>query len=97
MIYTRNLASLLIVTQLSLTSYIHSNTKFAANSTCSKPTIENGSVSPSDDTIEAGESYNVSCSDGYTLNGYDITECYDDGTLSRIPTCTGLLYGSKLR
>ena len=59
--------------------------------TCTKPTIENGSVSPSDDTIEAGESYNASCSNGYTLSGTATMDCNDDGTLSTAPTCTGLI------
>ena len=57
--------------------------------TCSKPTIENGSVSPND-TIKAGESYNVSCIDGYGLYGNTTIACDDNGTLSRAPNCAGL-------
>ena len=57
--------------------------------TCTKPTIENGSVSPSDDTIEAGSSYTATCSNGYILSGSATMECSDEGTLSTAPTCTG--------
>ena len=57
--------------------------------TCTKPTIENGSVSPSDDTIEAGSSYTATCNNGYTLSGTATMECNDDGTLMTAPTCAG--------
>ena len=57
--------------------------------TCRKPTIENGSVSPSNTTIEAGSSYTATCSNGYNLSGNATIECSDEGTLSTAPTCTG--------
>ena len=56
---------------------------------CSKPIIDNGSVSPSNDSIAAGESYTVICDDSYTIDGNYIMECNEDGTLSAAPTCTG--------
>ena len=62
------------------------------STTCSKPTIENGSVSPSNDTIEGGEYYEVSCNEGYTLHGNAAIECNEAGTLLRIPTCTGIVF-----
>ena len=64
--------------------------------TCSKPTIENGSVSPSNATIEGGNFYDVSCNDGYTLHGNATIECSEAGTLSLIPTCTGIVYYPNL-
>ena len=57
--------------------------------TCTKPIIENGSVSPTDDTIEVGSSYTATCSNGQTLSGTATMECNDDGTLSTAPNCTG--------
>lgn len=56
---------------------------------CSKPTIDNGSVTPPHDSITAGQSYTVLCDDSYTIDGNDIMECNEDGTLSAAPTCTG--------
>ena len=57
--------------------------------TCTKPLIEHGSVSPSDDTIEAGSTYTANCSIGHNLSGNATMECNDDRTLSTAPTCTG--------
>ena len=62
--------------------------------TCSKPTIENGSIFPND-TIKAGESYIVSCNDGYSLYGSTTIACDDNGALSSAPNCTGIIYNSK--
>jgi hypothetical protein len=56
--------------------------------TCSAPSIENGVVSPSNGTIEAGQSFNASCNEGYVLYGNDTIDCNEDGSLSSAPTCT---------
>ena len=55
--------------------------------TCSKPTIDNGNVSPLSDSVAVGENYTITCDGSYTTFGGDEMECNDDGTLSIAPAC----------
>ena len=55
--------------------------------TCSKPTIDNGSVSPLSDSVAVGENYTVTCDGSYSQFGGDTMECNDDGTLSIATAC----------
>ena len=57
---------------------------------CSKPSISDGSVSPSNNYISNGAAYTATCNSGYTLNGSATMSC-NDGTLLAAPTCTGNL------
>ena len=87
--FASNWVKSFILIQVSCSGYIAVNVYIFA-AICSKPTIENGSVSPNR-TIEEGESYYFYCDDGYTLYGNSTSECGDEGTLSNItPNCTGL-------
>ena len=56
--------------------------------TCNKPTIENGLVAPSNDTVDYDETYTVTCDTGYTVDNSILT-CGADGTLDVDATCTG--------
>ena len=58
--------------------------------TCKKPIIENGQVTPNDESIKGGETYSVSCNYGYTLpSGTSMMMCGFDGQFIEQPTCTG--------
>ena len=57
--------------------------------TCTKPTVDNGSVSPSDATIVEDASYTASCDTGYTMSGTATMTCMEDETFSSTPTCAG--------
>ena len=58
--------------------------------TCTRPTIESGTISPSSATIVVGESYTLTCDDGYSISGDPTMDCYDGGDLSTLPNCTGI-------
>ena len=62
---------------------------------CSKPSISDGSVSPSTNYISNGAIYTATCNSGYTLDGSATMSC-NDGTLSTAPTCTGNLLTCNL-
>jgi hypothetical protein len=57
--------------------------------TCNKPTISDGSVSPSDATIDYDATYEVSCETGFTISGSSTMTCGADGTFDQTPTCEG--------
>jgi len=64
------------------------DTDGSTTTSCIKPTIDSAIISPSSDSITAGQSYSVACTeDYYSLYGSDTIECNDDGTLSMAPTC----------
>ena len=54
---------------------------------CTRPTIESGTISPSSATIVVGESYTLTCDDGYSISGDPTMDCYDGGHLSTLPNC----------
>ena len=62
------------------------------NVTCSRPTIANGTVAPTNASIGQGESYEVSCSSGFILVGSDTVTCLYDETFDNYPVCTGIYY-----
>ena len=57
--------------------------------TCTKPTVDNGSVSPSNATIVEDASYTAACDTGYTMSGSGTMTCTEDETFSSTPTCAG--------
>ena len=57
--------------------------------TCSKPSISDGSVSPSDETVDYEATYNVTCYTGFTISGPSTMTCGADGTFDQTPTCQG--------
>ena len=61
---------------------------FSVN-TCDKPSISDGSVSPSDDTVNYEATYEVTCDTGYTISGSSTMTCEADGSLDQTPTCQG--------
>ena len=66
--------------------------KCSAN-TCAKPSISDGSVSPSDaSTVDYEATYEVTCNTGFTISGSSTMECGADGTFSQTPTCQGKVY-----
>lgn len=54
---------------------------------CARPAIENGDVSPYNDTILAGDVYTASCAAGFELSGPATIFCDENGTLSDVPMC----------
>ena len=59
--------------------------------TCDKPTIGNGTVSPSDATVDYEATYEVTCDTGYTISGTSTMTCAADGNFDQTPTCEGNL------
>ena len=57
------------------------------SATCAAPTIASGTVSPLDDSVNYGESYAVTCNDGYTISGSPTMTCSADGAFDQSPTC----------
>ena len=57
--------------------------------TCDKPTISDGSVSPSDATVDYDATYEVSCDTGFTISASSTMTCGADGTFDQTPTCEG--------
>ena len=58
--------------------------------TCDKPTIVNGTVSPSDATVDYEATYEVTCASGYTISGTSTMTCGTDGTFDQTPICEGI-------
>ena len=56
---------------------------------CNKPIIPNGSVSPSNATIEYGQTYNVTCDNGFGINGATTITCGADEDFDKTPSCEG--------
>ena len=57
--------------------------------TCPKPSISDGSVSPSDGTVDYEATYEVTCNTGFTISGPSTMTCGADGTFDQPPTCQG--------
>ena len=57
--------------------------------TCAKPSISDGSVSPPDETVDYGASYEVTCSTGFTIDGPSTMTCDTDGIFDQTPTWQG--------
>ena len=55
--------------------------------TCNKPTIPDGIVSPSGATVDYAATYEVTCSTGFTISGTTTMTCGADGTFDQTPTC----------
>ena len=60
--------------------------------TCAKPSISDGSVSSSDETVDYGNVYEITCNTGFTLSGSSTMTCGADGTFDQTPTCQGKDY-----
>ena len=56
---------------------------------CEKPSILNGSVSPPNDTLNYGDTYEVICDPGYGIHGPSTVTCGLFGNLDQTPTCEG--------
>ena len=56
---------------------------------CPKPTIPNGSLTPSDDVIAEGENYEIECNADFQLIGPAIMTCHQNETFGVVPTCAG--------
>ena len=57
--------------------------------TCAKPSISDGSVSPSEATVNNGATYEVTCDDGFAISGASTMICGADGGFDQTPTCQG--------
>ena len=57
--------------------------------TCAKPSISDGSVSPSDDTVNYEATYEVTCDDDFAISGSSTMICGADGGFDQTPTCQG--------
>ncbi|KAL5261519.1 hypothetical protein ACHWQZ_G007285 [Mnemiopsis leidyi] len=55
-------------------------------SPCNKPTIQDGTLTPSGSTIDSGSNYQVSCNSGFTISGSPTITC-TNGQLSESPSC----------
>ena len=58
--------------------------------TCAKPSISDGSVSPTDATVNYEATYEVTCNDGFTISGSSTMTCGADGNFDQNPTCAGI-------
>ena len=54
---------------------------------CSEPTITNGTTFPATSTIDYLETYNLTCSEGFTASSDDLMNCQANGTLDVTHTC----------
>ena len=61
---------------------------FSVN-TCDKPSISDGSVNPSDATVDYEAIYAVTCNTGFTISGSSTMTCGADGAFDQTPTCQG--------
>ena len=57
--------------------------------TCRKPSISEGSVSPSNETVDYGATYEVTCNSNFTISGPSTMICGANGTFDQTPTCQG--------
>ena len=57
--------------------------------TCAKQFISDGSVSPSEATVNNGATYEVTCDDGFVISGASTMICGADGGFDQTPTCQG--------
>ena len=57
--------------------------------TCSIPSISDGSVSPSNETVDYEATYEVACNTGFAISGSSTMACGDEGTFDQTPTCQG--------
>ena len=58
-------------------------------STCAQPSISDGSVSPSDATVNYEATYQVTCNVGFTISGSSTMTCGAGGGFDQTPTCQG--------
>ena len=56
------------------------------SASCSKPSVQDGTVSPDSGTINSGSNYDVTCKEGFTLSGSSTITC-TNGQLTESPTC----------
>ena len=50
-------------------------------------------MNPTDATVNYGDSYEATCTSGYTLDGVSMMTCQEGGTFDQTPTCEGkMLY-----
>ena len=61
---------------------------FSVN-TCDKPSISDGSVTPSDTTVDYEATYAVTCNTGFTIAGSSTMSCGAGGDFDQTPTCQG--------
>ena len=57
--------------------------------TCTKPSISDGSVRPSEATVNYGATYEVTCDDGFAISGSSTMTCGTYGGFDQTPTCQG--------
>ena len=67
------------------------NNSPSATIICSKPTISDGTVTPTNATVNFGQSYEVTCNEGYNMTeGSDPTmTCGAGAAFDQTPTCEG--------
>ena len=57
--------------------------------TCTKPLVSDGSVSPSNETVDYEATYEVTCNTGFAISGISTMACGVNGTFDQTPTCQG--------
>ena len=57
--------------------------------TCSKPLISDGSVNPSNETVDYEATYGVTCNTGFAISGSSTMACGAEGTFNQTATCQG--------
>ena len=63
------------------------NIMLCSGITCDKPSLSDGSVSPSGATADNGATYEVSCDTGFKMHGASTMTCGADGKFDQTPTC----------
>ena len=63
--------------------------KYFSVSTCAQPSISDGSVSPSEATVNYEATYQVTCNVGFTISGSSAMTCDVGGDFDQTPTCQG--------
>ena len=81
----------LLLKSLGLWIQAENNKLIFSADTCDQPTITDGTVAPTDATVAVGETYTVTCGDGYTISDSGATmTCQSGGTFDQTPTCDGM-------
>ncbi|KAM9445554.1 C4b-binding protein-like isoform 2-T2 [Clarias gariepinus] len=55
--------------------------------TCDLPSIKNAVINPSSSPYKYGSSVQISCNEGYKIEGTDVLTCWDHGWNSSLPQC----------
>ena len=71
--------------------------KYCSVRTCAQPSISDGSVIPSDATVNYEATYQVTCNVGFTIYGSSTMTCGASGGFDQTPMCQGKMQKRKCK